>query len=54
MKTLGSIVLNKILENEKLNPNQFAESIGLERTQPIYDIINCKVKKYQPIMQKRY
>lgn len=45
MQTLGSIVLNKILENEKLNPNQFAESIGLERTQPIYDIINGKVKK---------
>lgn len=45
MQTLGSIVLNKIIENEKLNPNQFAESIGLERTQPIYDIINGKVKK---------
>lgn len=45
MQTLGSEVLNKILEHEKLNPNQFAESIGLSRTQPIYDIINGKVKK---------
>ncbi|WP_165021543.1 helix-turn-helix transcriptional regulator [Dysgonomonas sp. ZJ279] len=48
MKTIGSIILNSILANEKINANQFAESIGLSRTQPIYDILNGKVKKITP------
>lgn len=45
VQTLGSIVINLILAYEKLNPNQFAQSIGLKSTQPIYDIVNGKVKK---------
>lgn len=45
METLGCKILNAILENEQINANQFAESIGLSRTQPIYDILNGKVKK---------
>lgn len=45
MDTIGSKILSSILDNERLNPNQFAESIGLARTQPIYDILNGKVKK---------
>lgn len=45
MKTIGSEVISAILENEQINANQFAESIGLQRTQPIYDILNGKVKR---------
>lgn len=45
METIGSKVLNEILKIEKLNPKQFSESIGLKRAQPIYDILNGKVKR---------
>jgi hypothetical protein len=45
MQTSGSKILNEIIKHEKVNANQFAESIGLKRTQPIYDILNGKVKK---------
>ena len=38
-------VLNELLQRERLNPNQFAEKIGLKRTQPIYDILSGKIKK---------
>lgn len=48
MNTLGSKILNKILSNEHINANQLAESIGLARTQSLYDILSGKVKKITP------
>lgn len=38
MANQASDILNKLLEYLKLNPKQFADSIGLARPQAIYDI----------------
>jgi len=40
----GSEILNEILKREETNANQFAERIGIKRTQPLYDILNGKIK----------
>lgn len=41
----ASEVIQKIIEAEGINPNILASKMGIARTQPIYDIINGKVKK---------
>lgn len=48
MNTIGSKVINAILENERINANVLAEKIGIPRTQTIYDLINSKIKKVSP------
>lgn len=41
----SSMVIQKIIENEGINPNALSVAMGLKRAQPIYDIINGKIKK---------
>ena len=41
----GSEILSALIENEKTNANQLAIGMKLSRTQPLYDILNGKVKK---------
>lgn len=41
----SSEILKALIENENINPNQLAIKMGLKRTQPIYDILNGKIKK---------
>jgi hypothetical protein len=38
-------ILSEILKRENINPNQLAAKIGISRTQPVYDILNGKIKK---------
>lgn len=42
---LGSRVINTILKEEKINANKLAERLQLSRAQPIYDLMNGKIKK---------
>jgi hypothetical protein len=49
----SSEILRILIENENINPNQLAVKMGLKRTQPIYDILNGKIKKYLLNMQRR-
>ena len=44
MKT-GSEILKELLQREGINSNQLASKMKLNRTQPIYDILNGKIKK---------
>ncbi|MCD7973308.1 MAG: peptidase S24 [Candidatus Azobacteroides sp.] len=44
MKTTSE-VLRCVLEHEKLNANQLASRMGLSRTQPLYDLLNGKIKR---------
>ncbi len=37
-------ILNTLMKIEGLNPNSLSREMGLNRSQPIYDIINGKVK----------
>lgn len=41
----SSEILQILIEKENINPNQLAAKMGLKRTQPIYDILNGKIKK---------
>jgi plasmid maintenance system antidote protein VapI len=41
----GSEILNEFLQKECINPNQLAAKMKLSRTQPIYDILNGKIKR---------
>ena len=41
---LPSKIITDICNELNINPNQFAKSIGLERAQIIYDLINGKTK----------
>ncbi len=44
-KTRSAVILDELLEKENINPNQLAQKMGISRSQPIYDIMNGKVKK---------
>lgn len=37
-------IMNEVLEQTKTNPKQFAESLGFERPQAIYDVMNPQKK----------
>lgn len=41
----SSEIIQKIIENEDTNPNALSIAMGLKKVQPIYDIINGKIKK---------
>lgn len=41
----ASEIILKIIEEEGINPNILASKMGIVRAQPIYDIVNGKVKK---------
>ena len=46
-------IIAKLLTYSKLNAKQFAERIGLDRPQAIYDIIKGKTKSISPSMANK-